>query len=114
MCHSLNKIVSAGSIPPFPSRNSKCAVINIHTASDGRANRIIERVGRYGSPQKEEIEHGFPEEALFTKNGPNEALLMGARSTYPVTGGGDWICRKPDHWLFAGTRMKAGDGIPGL
>ena len=63
---------------------------------------------------KEEIEKGFPEEALFTKNGPNEATLMGAQSTYPVTGGGDWICRKPGHWLFAGTGMKLGDGIPGL
>ena len=41
-------------------------------------NRIIERVGRFGSPRKEEVEKGFPEEALFTKNGPNEATLMGA------------------------------------
>ena len=39
---------------------------------------------------------------------------MGARSTWPTTGGGDWTCRKPDHWLFAGTGMKEGDGIPGL
>ena len=89
-------------------------MIDIHPSSDGRPGRIIERVGRFGSPRKEEIEKGFPEEALFTKNGPNEATLMGAQSTYPVTGGGDWICRKPDHWLFAGTGMKAGDGIPGL
>ena len=89
-------------------------MIDIHPASDGRPNRIIERVGRFGSPQKEELENGFPEEALFTKNGPNEATLMGARSTYPVTGGGDWTCRKPGHWLFAGTGMKEGDGIPGL
>ncbi len=76
-------------------------------------SRIIERVGRFGSPRKEEIEKGFPEEALFTKNGPNESTLIGAQSTYPVTGGGDWTCRKPDHWLFAGTGMKEGDGIPG-
>ena len=38
--------------------------------------------------------------------------MRGAR--IPTTGGGDWICRKPDHWLFAGTGMKEGDGIPGL
>ena len=31
-----------------------------------------------------------------------------------MTGGADWICAKPDHWLFAGTGMKQGDGIPGL
>ena len=40
--------------------------------------------------------------------------LMGAHSTGPVTGGADWTCRMPDHWLFAGTGMKAGDSIPGL
>ena len=63
---------------------------------------------------KKRSRRDFPEEALFTKNGPNEATLMGAHSTYPVTGGGDWTCRKPGHWLFAGTGMKEGDGIPGL
>jgi hypothetical protein len=40
--------------------------------------------------------------------------LMGAHSTGPVTGGADWICAKPEHWLFEGTGMKSGDGIPGL
>src|ERR1700710_1477781 len=39
---------------------------------------------------------------------------MGAPGCFPGPGGGDWTCRKPDHWLFAGTGMKAGDGIPGL
>jgi hypothetical protein len=40
--------------------------------------------------------------------------LIGAHSTGPVTGGADWICALPDHWIFAGTGMKKGDGIPGL
>ena len=40
--------------------------------------------------------------------------LIGAHSTGPVTGGADWTCVKPDHWLFEGTGMKKGDGIPGL
>jgi hypothetical protein len=51
----------------------------------GRGDRTIERVGRYGSPQKEALEQGFPEKALFTQNGPNEALLIGARSTWQIT-----------------------------
>jgi hypothetical protein len=114
MFDTMKKMVSEGLNLAFLSGNSICGVIDIHPSIDGRPGRIIERVGRFGSPRKEEIEKGFPEEALFTKNGPNEATLMGAQSTYPVTGGGDWICRKPDHWLFAGTGMKAGDGIPGL
>jgi hypothetical protein len=29
-------------------------------------------------------------------------------------GGAPWICAKADHWLFAGSGMKEGDGIPGL
>ena len=98
----------------FLSGNSICGVLDINPSHDGRPFRVIERVGRYGSPEQVELDNGFPEEALFTKNGPNEATLMGARSTWPTTGGGDWICRKPDHWLFAGTGMKEGDGIPGL
>lgn len=32
----------------------------------------------------------------------------------PFNGSGDWTCVKPDHWLFQGTGMKKGDGIPGL
>jgi hypothetical protein len=114
MFETMKRMVSEGMNLAFLSGNSICGVIDIHPSSDGRPGRIIERVGRFGSPRKEEIEKGFPEEALFTKNGPNEATLMGAQSTYPVTGGGDWICRMPDHWLFAGTGMKAGNGIPGL
>jgi hypothetical protein len=46
--------------------------------------------------------------------GPDESLLIGARSIVPFNGGGDWICTKPDHWIFAGTGMKAGEAIPGL
>ncbi len=113
MFETMRRMVAQGLNMAFLSGNSICGVIDIHSASDGRANRIIERVGRFGSPRKEEIEKGFPEEARFTKNGPNELTLIGAQSTYPVTGGGDWVCRKPDHWLFAGTGMKEGGWHPG-
>ena len=114
MFETMKRRVAEGMNLAFLSGNSICGVIDIHPARDGRADRIIERVGRYGSPAKVEIESGFPEEARFIKNGPSEATLMGARSTYPTVGGADWICRKPGHWLFAGTGMKEGDGIPGL
>jgi hypothetical protein len=114
MFQNVRALVDAGVNLAFLSGNSICGVIDIHASSDGRPGRIIERIGRFGSPRKEEVEQGFPEEARFTKNGPNEATLMGAQSTFPVTGGADWICRKPGHWIFAGTGMKEGDGIPGL
>jgi hypothetical protein len=36
------------------------------------------------------------------------------RLTAAAPGGADWICSIPEHWLFEGTGMKTGDGIPGL
>ena len=42
----------------------------------------------------------------------DEQLLMGS-SSYGV-GLGDWVVTAPEHWLFAGTGMKAGDRVPGL
>jgi hypothetical protein len=56
----------------------------------------------------------FDSMKTLPRKGPSEADLIGARSTGMVVGGADWICAKPEHWLFDGTGMKAGDGIPGL
>jgi hypothetical protein len=50
----------------------------------------------------------------FPERGPDEGLLMGARNVEPVNGGGDWIVTEPNHWLFEGTGVQAGDRIPGL
>src|SRR5262249_55051218 len=105
MFNNVKRAVADGLNVAFLSGNSICGVAPLLPSTDGRPNRIITRVGRYGSPEAWEIKD-FPEEAQFSRNGPNEATLMGARSTFPTTGGGDWICRKPDHWLFAGTGMK--------
>lgn len=98
----------------FFSGNTCCGVTPMLPASDGRPNRIITRIGQYGPIQDKTVEQGFPELLRFTQNGPNEATLIGARSTWPVTGGADWICADERHWLFAGTGMRTGDGIPGL
>ncbi len=43
-----------------------------------------------------------------------QRLIMGARTIIPFNGGGNWICTKPNHWIFAGTGMKKGEGIPGI
>jgi len=94
----------------FFSGNSVCFVTPFSPSSDGRANRIIERRGRYGGvrPEEEKWMADLPEA------GPDEATLIGARTVIPFNGSGDWVCTKPDHWAFAGTGMKAGDRIPGL
>ena len=71
------------------------------------------RGGPYGGDHKyavdREKDHG-----PFPHRGPDEGYLMGSRNIEPVNGGGDWICTKPEHWMFEGTGMKKGDRIPGL
>jgi len=102
--------VKAGVNFGFFSGNSVCFVTKFLPSSDGRADRIVERVGRYGGVS--EIEK--PWMADLPEDGPNEADLIGARTVIPFNGSGDWIVTKPEHWMFAGTGMKAGDRIPGL
>ncbi len=94
----------------FLSGNSVCFVAPYSPSTDGRANRIITRAGRYGGVSEQEK----PKMGPFPVEGPNENLLIGARTITPFNGGGDWICTQPDHWIFQGTGMKKGDAIRGL
>lgn len=110
---SVSKMRDEGVNLLFLSGNAVCWVTPFREGFDGRPNRIIFRGGPYGGDndyaQEREKTHGpFPE------RGPDEGFLMGARNTRPVNGGGDWTIAKPDHWIFEGTGMKAGDRIPGL
>lgn len=95
--------------------NSVFGVSPFSPSSSGRANRVLTRAGIYGGLTNEEVEK---EIRVFTKEwkraGPDESLIIGARSIVPFNGGGDWTCTKPDHWMFGGTNMKVGDSIPGL
>ncbi len=103
----------------YLSGNAVFGVTPFSGSADGRPNRVITRVGVYGG-----LYGAFGE---FFKDprygsagseprvsGPPANRLMGAHSVWPVFGGGDWICTKPDHWIFEGTAMKKGDRIPGL
>jgi len=97
----------------FFSGNSVCWVTPMRPGFDGRENRIIFRGGPYGADYRyaEEREKNF---GPYPHRGPVEGYLMGARNISPVNGGGDWVCTKPDHWIFEGTGMKQGESIPGL
>lgn len=112
MYNHVQAAVAAGVNVAFLSGNALCGLVDLHDAADGRTARVVERVGLFGP--MDDCADGFPEMKRLTRFGPSEALLIGARNKYPVTGGGDWICRTPDHWLFAGTGMKEGDCIPGI
>ena len=73
--------------------------------------RAFERIGVFGPPggTKE-----FKSMNSLKHERPYANELIGAQSTGPVTGGADFICAKPEHWIYAGTGMQANDRIPGL
>jgi hypothetical protein len=97
----------------FFSGNSVCWVTPLRPGFDGRENRIMFRGGPYGGEHQWAVER-HEQHGPFPERGPDEGYLMGSRNIRPVNGGGDWICEKPDHWIFQGTGMKKGDAIPGL
>jgi hypothetical protein len=106
MFENVRAAIQAGVSVGFFSGNAVCGRV----IYDER-NRSIQRVGVFGPPggmgdfvNMKSLEH--------TRPYANE--LIGAHSTGPVTGGADWICTAPDHWIYAGTGMQAGDRIPGL
>jgi hypothetical protein len=102
--------VDAGVHAAFLSGNTCCFVTPTTANGRGVPNRVLTRGGRYGGLSEAEKEKMGP----FELEGPNEATLIGARTISPFNGSGDWIVRRPEHWLFAGTGMKGGDSIPGL
>ena len=97
----------------FLSGNSVCWVTPFSESGSGSPNRRIFRGGPYGGDYTYAV-HREEKHGPFPHRGPDEGYLMGVRNIEPVNGGGDWTCRKPDHWIFEGTGMKAGDSIPGL
>ena len=94
----------------FFSGNTCCFVTPPSASSAGVANRVLTRAGRYGGLM--EVEQGRM--GPFRVEGPNEKLLIGARTISPFNGSGDWVVTQPDHWLFEKTGMQRGDEIPGL
>jgi N,N-dimethylformamidase beta subunit-like, C-terminal len=94
--------------------NSVYMVTPFSDSSDGRPNRVLTRAASYGEMSKEEKATYGRMMGPFPYAGPDESLIIGARTIVPFNGGGDWICTKPGHWIFEGTGMKKGEAIPGL
>ena len=102
----------------FLSANAVLCVVPLHPSSSGRPYRTTRREGWFFPEQSEFGDRGrteSPYEKGFKPTlGRDGALLMGARTTPPVRGAGDWTCALPEHWLFEGTGMKKGDSVKGL
>ena len=87
-----------GRVDPKPSKN-------------GESNRCFSRIDAFG-PQLPGGDWEGTEKFHYAT--ASESLLVGARNLPPVSGGGDWICSLPEHWIYEGTQMRMGDRITGL
>lgn len=111
MYEHVRSAIAAGVSAAFFSGNAVDGVIDIRPSSAGVPGRIIERIGKFGGPlTPSDQRHG----ERWKQHGPDPALLMGARSTYPYNGTADWTCVHEQHWLFEGTGMRNGEAIRGL
>lgn len=112
---NLRRAIADGLNVAFLSGNTCCGRIDPRPGSTGAPNRIYGRIDYYG-PRDAGVIKRFPSMVNFPYLSPHEDMLLGARSNFPpsCTGGADWICTLPDHWIYAGTGMKHGDRIPGL
>jgi hypothetical protein len=108
MYRNAKAAIDGGVHAAFLSGNAVDGVVDVRPSSAGAPDRIIARVGKFGGS------HPTTYKVPWTKHGPDPALLMGARTTNPANGSASWTCGKPDHWLFEGTGMKAGDAVKDL
>jgi hypothetical protein len=106
MFRNIQALVAQGVGVGFFSGNTACGRVIWDDAT-----RSFRRVGVFG-PAGGIREFDSMSTLLHERPYANE--LIGAHSTGPVTGGADWICTNPDHWIYQGTGMKNGDAIPGL
>ncbi len=113
MYNHLRAAIARGLNVAFLSGNTCCGRIEMHPSARGTPNRIYGRADYFG-PRDEGMIQRFPSMGAFPHASPHEGLLLGARNVPPCTGGADWICVRPDHWVFAGTGMRRGEAIPGL
>jgi N,N-dimethylformamidase beta subunit-like, C-terminal len=113
MYDTLKNAIADGLSVAFLCGDSISGRIALEPNGAGRPDRIYRRTDCFGPPEEGDLRQ-FPEKVRFPFTSPDASAIMGVRSTWPFVGGADWTCRKPDHWLFAGTGMQEGDGIPGL
>ncbi|MDA7618332.1 twin-arginine translocation signal domain-containing protein [Verrucomicrobia bacterium] len=119
MYDNVLKARDAGVSLAFLSANAVLCVVPMLPSSDDTANRIIRREGWFfGEPSEADKERAkrraSSRDDFNPVIGPAGNQLMGAQTTPPVMGAGDWTCAMPEHWLFEGTGMKKGDSIKGI
>jgi hypothetical protein len=109
MYDRLQAAIQRGLSVAFLCGNSVSGVVPLNLKNRaGRPHRLLYRQGVFGGPASPQS----PEH--WERHGPDESLLIGARTMTPANGSADWIVTQAAHWIFEGTGMKNGDLIPGL
>jgi hypothetical protein len=111
MFRNVQAAIRSGLNVAFLSGNSVCGRIRFAPDPRGKRDRIFERIGVFGPPGGT---REFDQMSSIKHEPPYANELIGAHSTGPVTGGADWTCTLPDHWIFKDTGMQKGDSVPGL
>jgi hypothetical protein len=113
MFETLKRAISRGLNVAFLSGNTCSGCIDLLSSSRGVPNRAFRRFARFGGLPGRTADN-FPEATRLPGTVPSENTLVGARTLELFAGSADWTCVAPDHWIFRGTGMKYGEGIPGL
>lgn len=113
MFQNLKDAITEGLNIAFLSGNTCCGLIELKSSSDGRLNRTMTRIDRFG-PVDPVNDFLFVGSEKLPRTAPDESYLIGARSKGLIVGGADWICTNPSHWIYQNTGMAAGDRIAGL
>ncbi|TCC36443.1 N,N-dimethylformamidase beta subunit family domain-containing protein [Kribbella speibonae] len=120
MYANVRAAVDAGVSVGFFSGNVCWGAIGLRPSASGREDRVFSRIDRFG---EEALLARYPADHPIGAqhraqpvpgDAPDEGQLIGAKSAVPWTGCADWACSLPDHWVFEGTGMAAGDAIPNL
>lgn len=106
MFRHVQDAVKQGTSVGFFSGNAVCGKVEWDAMT-----RSIRRVGVFGPPGGT---NEFQAMSSLKHERPYANELIGAHSTGPVTGGSDWVCVMPEHWVYENTGMEQGDRIPGL
>ncbi len=106
MFNHVRAAIESGVNVAFLSGNAVCGRIQFDATG-----RAFERIGVFGPPGGM---RDFVAMKSLAHERPYANELVGAHSTGPVTGGADWICTLPEHWVYARTGMQQGDRIPGV
>jgi hypothetical protein len=106
MFRNVQQAIAAGVSVGFFSGNAVCGRIQYDPE-----RRSFERIGVFGPPSGT---REFDAMSTLPHERPYANELIGAHSTGPVTGGADWICTRPDHWIYRDTGMHQGEAIAGL